>query len=430
LPAVASKFDNHDDVVAAEQSYVKEIFLGIFLIVLTCIQGIRIADVPVPFALFVGIFYVCVFRPPIPAAAPRIYAIIISYLLIVSARNALSDSGSLRDFLYIGICFTNIAVTIALFDLFQTAGARKIGIALMAVALFEVALQILEYFNMGDFNNLMAPVLEYWAAQTNSQSFLSAPQMAIRAPGTLGAPTVAGLAIYLVIRGAAIVLRRRRLIYLSIIPIIIGGARTALVVFLLWEVVAQSISYGRRNAAKAARGLFFLFIVTAPFLAFPQLSSRVFLFRSFAVSPTEFSRGFSVVNRLRSIEWAIQHWQQVVTFGGVTSSELASRISWQGSGVDSEIVLRSLQFGFVGFLCLLASTVWTGFYWRNPDSWFVVCFVMIASLTNAMLSNFVSFPFVIVYCLCVHIDRVGRPNARETAQPTVVIPESRTGGTA
>jgi hypothetical protein len=406
---------DNNDPVAAEQRYVKEIFLGVFLVVLTCIQGIRIADVPVPFALLFGIFYVCVFRPPIPAAAPRIYAIIISYLLIVSARNALSDSGSVRDFLYIGICFTNIAITIALFDLFRTVGARNIGIALMVVALFEVALQILEYFNVGGFNNLMAPALKFWAAQTNSQSFLSAAAFAVRAPGTFGAPTGAGLAMYLVIRGAAVILRRRGLTYLSIIPIIIGGARTALVVFLLWEVVAQTIFYWRRNAALATPGVLLLIVGIVALLAFPHLVRSVFLFRSFDVSPAQFVGGFSVVNRLRSMEWALQHWQQFLTFGGITSAEQANRISWQGSGVDSELILRSLQFGFAGFLCLMASTVWTGFFWKNPDSWFVVCFVMISSLTNAMLTDFVLFPFVIIYCLCVYMDQVDPPRAGEAA---------------
>jgi hypothetical protein len=391
--------------VASEHREAKAAFLVVFLAILTCVQGIRVSDVPVPFALLFSIFYLCVYRPPIPSAAPRIYALVISYLLIVSTRNALSDTGSVRDFLYIGICFTNLAITVVLFDLFRAVGAKTVGVALAIVALFEVALQLLEYSDIGGFNKIMAPALRFWAEQTNSQVFIGSEALADRAPGTFGAPTGAGLALYLIIRGAAIVLRRRRVIYLSIIPIIIGGARSALIVFLLWEVFAHSLLYWRRNFAFAMTGVLFLLAAIVTLIAFPSLITKVFLFRAFDVLPEQFAAGFSVVNRLRSIDWAFEHWQQFVTFGGITSAEMTAQTVWQGSTVDSELILRSLQFGFTGFICLLISNVWTGIFWRNPDSWFILFFALISSLTNAMFTDFVLFPFVIIYCLCIDIDQ-------------------------
>jgi hypothetical protein len=340
---------------------------------------------------------------------------VIAYLLVVSTRNALSETGSFRDFLYIGICFTSIGITLVLFDLFFAVGATRIGIALLVVALLEVTLQLFEYINLGGFNSFMSPILNFWASQTNSQAFLLSEALADRAPGTFGAPTAAGLAIYLIIRGAAVVLRRRGLIYLSIIPIIIGGARSALIVFLIWEVFAQALLYWRRNFVLAITGLLLLLAGILALWAFPNLITRVFLFSSFATSPTQFAEGFSVVNRLRSIEWALHHWPDFVTFGGSTSAEMANRIAWQGSAVDSELILRSMQFGFLGFLCLLASNIWTGFYWKNTDSWFILVFVMVSSLTNSMLTNFVLFPFVIIYCLCVNMDMADSPRAIELA---------------
>jgi hypothetical protein len=364
---------------------------------------------PIPFSLFFAIFYVVVFQPPIPSAAPRIYAIVISYLLILSARNALSDTGGFRDFLYVGICFTNFAITVALFDLFRAVGATKIGVALLAIAVSEVLLQLLEILDLGGFNSLIAPILRFWAAQTNSQSFLSSLALAERAPGTFGSPTSASLVLYLIIRGAALVLRRPRLVYLGIIPIIIGGGRDALIIFLIWEIFVQSLLHWRRNFALATTGLALLAASILAVLAFRRMLTGLFLYRGFDVSAAQFAQGSSVVNRLRSIEWAFQHWPQFVTFGGVTSTELTSRIAWQGSGVDSELILRSLQFGFAGFLCLLASNVWTGLSWKNPDSWFILFFVMAASLTNAMLTDFVLFPFVIIYCLCVNVAQIEPP---------------------
>jgi hypothetical protein len=404
LPASSSTPDPYPT-----QPDVKPVFLFVLLAILTCVQGIRVSDVPVPFALLFGIFYLFLFRPPIPAAAPRIYAIIISYLVLVSTRNALSETGSVRDFLYIGICFTNIAITITLFDLFRGLGARKVGIALMVMALFEVTLQILEFLNVGGFNGVIAPALRFWAAQTNSEIFLRPGLFAERAPGTFGAPTGAGLVLYLVVRGAAILLRRRWMIYLSIIPIIIGGARSAMVIFLLWEIFVQLPLYWRRNFALAVAALFLTFAAIMTLLAFPRLITGVFVFSSFDASPTQFAEGFSVVNRLRSFEWALQNWQQFATFGGITSAELANRISWQGAAVDSELILRSLQFGFTGFLCLLASNIWTGFFWKNPDSWFILVFAMISSLTNSMLTDFVLFPFTVIYCLCLYLDQIESP---------------------
>jgi hypothetical protein len=388
---------------------VKPVFFLVLLVILTCVQGVRVSNVPVPFALPFGIFYLFLFRPPIPATAPRIYAIVISYLLLVSTINALRETGGVRDFLYIGICLTNVAITLTLYDLFRGLGARKVGIALMAIASFEVTLQIFEFLDVGGFNGLLAPVLRFWAAQTNSEAFLNPGQLAQRAPGTFGAATGAGLVLYLVVRGAAVALRRRWMIYLSIIPIIIGGARSALVIFLIWEIVVQIPLYWRRNFALAMAAIVFIFVGIITLIAFPRLITGVFIFNSLNTSPAQFAEGVSVVNRLRSFQWALQHWQQVATFGGITSAELANWISWQGGGVDSELVLRSLQFGFSGFLCLLVSNIWTGFFWKNPDSWFIVVFAMISSLTSAMLTDFVLFPFMIIYCLCLYLDQIESP---------------------
>lgn len=396
---------SQESLVAIAQRDTKAVFFAFFLLILTSVQGIRISDVPIPFALFFATLYLLLFQPPIPSAAPRIYALVISYLLILSTRNALSSTGSFRDFLYIGICFANFAITVALFDIFRAVGAKKVGVALLIVAAFEVMLQLLEVLNVGGFNSLVAPLLRFWANQTNSQGFLRSAALAERAPGTFGSPTAAALVLYLVIRGAAVILRRRQFAYLSIVPIIIGGGRSALIIFLIWEIFVQSLLYWRRNFALAMLGLSLVSVGAIVLLAFPHLLSGLFLYRAFDVSAAQFSEGFSVVNRLRSIEWALQHWPQFVSFGGITSRELASRMSWQGSALDSELILRSLQFGFAGFLCLLASNVWTGLFWKNQDSWFILFFAVISSLTNSMLTDFVLFPFVIIYCLCVNISQ-------------------------
>lgn len=393
---------------AVDRRPAKEIFFVVILLVLTCVQGIRVANIPIPFALFFSIIYLIVFRPQIPATAPRLYAIVISYLLVVSTRNALSETGSVRDFLYVGICFTNLVLTLSLFDLFKTIEPRRLGMALLVVAFLEVLLQLLQYLDIGGFNSLVAPLMRFWASQTNSGAFLLPGALAERAPGTFGAPTAAGLILYLIIRGAAIVLRRRWMVYLGIIPIVIGGARDALVIFVVWEMFVQFFYHLRRNFAVAAMGFLLLCAGMTIFFIFPNLFAELFIFKSFTVSQSQFVEGFSVVNRIRSIEWAIQHWQEFLTFGGITSAEMTARITWQGSGVDSELILRSMQFGFMGFLCLLAANVWVGLFWKNPDSWFILFFALVSSLTNSTLSNFVLFPFVIIYSLCVGLNQTQR----------------------
>jgi hypothetical protein len=380
---------------------VRPVVFALLLFVLACVQGARPANVPIPSALFFCTAYIVIFQPRLPNTAFRIYSVILAYITLVSIRNSLEETGSLRDFLYVGICATNFLLTVCLLDLFDGMDIKVVGKILLVVALLECVLQLLQYLNPAGFTQAIRPLLNYWASLTKSEVFNGVFALNQRTPGSFGGPTVAGFVIYLLFRSAAIALNRRWITYLAIIPITVGGARNALFVFLLWEFTVPLFVTGRRAAALSIIGIVAIGFAASIWL-FPQLFADFFLFRTFLVysSPALLMQSLSVVDRLTSFSWAMEHIWEVLTFGGLTATEFAVHESLV-FGIDSELVLRSMQFGLMGFACFVAMNVWTGYSRRDPDWWFGMFFVMMSSLTNSLMTNFVSFPFLILYNLCV-----------------------------
>jgi hypothetical protein len=374
------------------------VFLLLFIGAFCVAQGYRFSGIPLPSFVPLCIFYVAMMLPPVRMGAVFVYGAVVVYIAIVSTRNALSLTGSVKDFLYVGICLITFLLYYVLSDIVETLPRRVLGLMLLAVALGESALQLVQYLDVGHFNEIFHGVLNYYASQVNGEGFLEF--LHLRTPATFGSPTLAAFIIYMLFRTSAILLARPWITYMTIVPLICGGARTATLLFVLWEFVIPVFISRRRGLAFI--GLVVMLIaVYSTFQAFPSLFKDVFLFSAFDVrSPFQLLNNYSIVNRLDSFAWAFDHPFEFFTFGGVTAAQFAARET-AVFAIDSEMVLRSMQFGMIGFIGFVWMSLWPGFSIRDRNWWFLVVLVFIASLTNSLTTQFMSLPFLLLYSISV-----------------------------
>ena len=378
-------------------------FFIVLIFLLVFAQGIRLGGatgVPIPSALLFGILYLAIFNPRVLRGALPVYSIVFAYLLLTSARNALEPTGNIKDFLYVGLAITSFVLTVGMEDAIEGMSPRSIGGILFTFFVAEVGLQVAEYMNPFDLNRLLSPLLSYWNSIGNAE-YLTQGLFSERTPGSFGSPTVAGFSCYLLIRSVAILLGRRWMIYLAIIPLVIGGARSASAIFLIWEALLPMLSPRYRRVGFYA--LLGLLAGAAAVVYFaPSVLRTFFLFQSFMQTPAlnELLGSRSVVARLTGLDWALDRPVSQWVFGGMTATEIAAR-SVNAFSFDSEFLLRSMQYGVIGYGCMVVMNVWTGFDPKNWDWWFVLFVVLLGAVTNSIATSVIIFPFVILYSLCL-----------------------------
>ena len=203
---------------------------------------------------------------------------------------------------------------------------------------------------------------------------------------------MAALGLYLAFRAAYVYTGRWFFRLLGLVAILSATARLLAVFFLLYEAVIP-VLFDRRSRSSA-----FSFVTIAASVFFVAIISIVnprYFLVSFLSELTSgnLASNDSIGNRLASLQWALQHLGQMLTFGGIHSNEFLTL----SRAVDSEIILRSLQFGLAGFFLIVLVIYYYFHKYRSYDTYFLLLIMLWTSLTNAAASNFVLCPFLLLY---------------------------------
>jgi hypothetical protein len=385
---------------------------AVFLAILTLTQGLRLGGVPLPAVLPLSFLYIAIFRPQITFRALAIYGFVIAYILATGIRNALEPTGGIKDFLYVGVCVTSLLVSLSLSDIMESMDIVLIGKILLVVLVGETVLEFFENLNLLGVNAILDPVLKYWSSLNEASLFEGSLES--RSSGTFGYATLAGLICYLLTRCVAIAFNKRWIIYLAIIPLVVTGARMTALLFFVWDVVIPILYSRRRKRVLGWIGAA-VFVIALLVTFIPDIFGKVFIFAQFIQFNTLdlLMASDSIWNRFVGFQWALRHWGALVTTGGITAADFADYESLFFP-VDSELVLRSMQFGVIGFASLCAMNLWQGYERRDADWWFCVFIVLGSSLTTSVTTHFIVFPFIILYNLVLKRARESYGNRRRT----------------
>jgi hypothetical protein len=389
--------------MAADVGLRQKLFIGLLFLV-TFFQGVRAGSVPIPSSLLFCFAYILLFDPLIPRDIGAVFATVFTVILLLSAHNSLAASGGMRDFLYIGIVLESFVFTICLIDTMRFFSKSDLTRILTILTVSVVLLELVEFLNLFDFDTLFRPLLTYWDGIANA-SYGSNGDYTQRAPGSFGSPTVAGFTTYLLIRSLALVSGKRWIAYLSAIPLVICAARTAVAVFIVWELAVPILSSRYRMYAIAGVATV-LGLFAASVIYFPEIYEKIYLVSFFieAYHTGKLTTNDSIVYRLFGLQWALSQPLMQWIVGGMTATEM-NQFANNYYTFDSEFVQRTMQFGLIGYGCFLLMNLCAGFNYRSWDWWFGVAIVAIGSITNYVATSLIIFPFLVLYNVCLRRHR-------------------------
>ncbi len=324
---------------------------------------VRVGGLPIPL-LFAASGLLLVARP-LRLGDRTVWALsglAAAYLLIASLGNrTYNPLLGFKDVLYFVIP-VQFLLGMALFNtiLRKNPALRTVFVTFCKVFLvLQLAAVLVELANVGPILSVIKPYIRWFLLNTSSTD-LQLDYINIRPSGTLGNPVMLGLIGYIVGRFISWVDRRPVFLVLGIALIILTSSRAAMVAIVLAEGVAAFIQppgFFRDLAFRvtpkrlalilAAAGLLMgLLVVT--FLTVPFMRAYLVALQSGGLGNV--SDDYSIAYRNEVLAWGLSQPERLLV-GGLSLAEAPEYI-------DSEILMRSLQFGILGYLAL-QTPVWS-----------------------------------------------------------------------
>ena len=104
---------------------------------------------------------------------------------------------------------------------------------------------------------------------------------------------------------------------------------------------------------------------------------------------SELSQDYSVTYRLDMLKEFIYN-KEFILFGGKSLASLPPY-------VDSEYILRILQFGIIGFLFCIYPYIYLFKKMKNNRKYDVAVYILFMMITSVVLTNFYYIPFIMIW---------------------------------
>ncbi len=318
--------------------------LPLFALLLTIIfPVIKLGGIPL-FPLF-GITFLAWFQKTLQInkkyllliAVPLLYFPVHSFISIISGdKLGTKDISFFALFLFY---FFFISTFFSAKDL--TKKALKIffylNFILIVLAFFKITLPTVIFYKIYGIGNIVS-----------ESKYLE--MVSSRPGGLLVHPAWLGLGVYLIAKYFEATEKKYSYTLMALFMIVSSKARTALAIFLVVETYLFIINRKTLLGKIAGFTLAGLFVVTLSLILYFYVPFIHFFADLMIqdISSGKF-RSFSVSHRLEMLKILFsQNWFHIFFGGNFSSAKIASSIVF----VDSEFVMRSLQFGFLGYFCL------------------------------------------------------------------------------
>ncbi|MGK2285331.1 hypothetical protein [Pedomonas sp. V897] len=378
-----------------------KLLAGIALTVLVLAPIQRVGGLPVSSFLLFSLLGVLVVQK-IPRTPALIWAFSLLFVTLLSARTYVAAGGSIKDAAYSYIVFQQFVSFLFVWVILEHDGHDFIVRSLKAMLIGQLLLMAAQTVNFLNITDLLSP---YWtwlatnvAADTNQALRFISGAESRRVPGTFGNATYAAMLCYFMARTIYLSDPRKRWLILGFVGLLLGGHRMGLLAFFLFEFIIRFLI-----GHSLAKGLLISFAGLCVFMLFLACmtwadSSKTYpnlvgwTINTFVIEKRLSWRDFeSVFHRLNMIDWALKSPERLL-IGGLSLTELPPK-----AYVDSEFVLRSLQFGLPGFLILLAPYLWPLTLRWDHRTVFLAFFITFLSITITVSTNPVCIPYTSIY---------------------------------
>jgi hypothetical protein len=374
---------------------IDSIFVVIFSVMAFFVPAFSIGTSPVPLGFGLAGLYFLIRQPAIPMRQLQIFVLATIYLSVISARNAIDEHGSIRDFLYVMICLGQMLTFCMLYDLFARGNGDRILKLMLIFAYFNLFLMVCQLLNIFGIDKRLIHLWELpWnLVRRDNLAAMHASDVGGRPYGLMAGFNVASMALYIVFRAAWLRFGLVRYRFLGLAAIVVSSARMLTVFFILYEVLAPLFIKDERKKAVpflligGGLSAILLFLIA-------RFMHDFFLLQFISnLQQSGLSNNDSYTNRLETLHLAMDNLDKIFLFGGIHANDFLSL----SRAIDSEVLLRSMQFGWLGFVLLNLMIYFYFDKYRSYGMLFLLGIMLWTSITFTAASNFVFTPFLLLY---------------------------------
>lgn len=318
---------------------------------------IRVASLPIPVILIFAV--IVLIGSPVIIQSKKVVTLCLlsaTYLLTVALLNSqIYPTYSIKDIFYFFIPIQFLGGYILFTSIFTRHElARKVFVNFcIGFLAFEGGMAVIELARLSPIITLMHPYLEWFITNTsNTDDQLSF--IMFRPSGTLGSPVILGTLGYIVARFVSYEKKAPIWVVVGILLALVSASRMALIASAISELTLALVFYRPIRTIKrkslaigVAGGVALIIGGWAMFTFIPFMAEYVNIFKSGKLSALSGDYSFSY--RSEIVAWSLQRPLNLM-FGGVSLVQFPAY-------VDCEALMRSLQFGVVGYI-MLQVPVW------------------------------------------------------------------------
>lgn len=358
--------------------------------------GIRVVGVPVSPALVVAL----VFLPGAFAAYEPRRLRLVSWcllgLVLLMARNTLVYELELRDVLYLLLPLAAIGATAAVKLMVDTFGLERVQRWAMILCGINLLVMMAQ---ATDFGEIITRLETLWNSNIafvindEREAQILWNTLPIRPPGFFPTGIFASTTIYIVCRSILLTQHRSWPLLIAMTTILMTANRTVAIIFLLYELIASMHATGVLRSSLRALALMLAAAATLAIIASVGGNLYLLTFLSEELGDGGVAYSASVVERMRTLEFFFAYAPEFLALGGFSSSDLANT----EHVFDSELMLRSLQFGVTGLACMAVIVLVPRAGRRTPAWNFLFFFALFASLTTTFMTSIVYLMVIALY---------------------------------
>jgi len=323
------------------------------------------------------------------------------YLLAIALVNAkFNPLFGLKDIAYFALPIQFLFSYLIFYNVFKRRTALRTVFEKFCLAfiVFQAILLVCEYLNIGPIIKVFMPYMRWFIVNVSGID-TQLNYLSLRPGGTLGNPVLLGITGYIIGRHLSITRQNSWYLVLGFGIMMLTVSRTPFIGALLAEATCLALwppkQVSRKILRDAAIGFVILLAGLASVLFFVPFM-RPFLTAILSGGGAGLSNDESVSYRSQILLWASTHVNQL-WFGGLSLAE-------SPAAVDSEVIMRSLQFGWLGYL-VLQFPVWCfvtlGFEVRNPAALKFGVILLVFCLFCSLTFSPFSYPYLLIWYGCL-----------------------------
>ncbi|HEX8415507.1 MAG TPA: hypothetical protein VF637_16740 [Sphingomicrobium sp.] len=348
--------------------------------------GYRLANFPIYIPSLISVLFAPYLLRVYEAGA--IYRMLGAFAVFLSIilYNSLIGIFAFRDWAYVTLPLGAVLGTAMVAYVSERIGIKKLIRLAVIGSLTNLVVMIAQAVDLFSVVTLFAPIWENainFVSYDENQAQILWATLSIRPPGFFPTGIFSSTIIYISLR-AHYALYKRYIVFVPItLAILLTANRTLAAFFVVFE------SY----RLIAERGFVRFFIVASIVLVSVVVSLFILIEFDVNLYVIQFifdevlggglSQSGSVTGRLTTYDFFVSAFPRYALLGGFSSDDLA----YYGGVFDSEIMLRTLQFGVAGTLALSAAILLPRRRGASIDWWFLPAMALAASLTTTLVTS-------------------------------------------